>query len=299
VLTGEAEEGGARGSGEVRPAGRSCVGCVAASVSSYGHRRGDAPERAVVLLLALLLLLRCGDGDSGEPEAARVCGCGCGSLYGALGLERLGAAAMPWRPCHGHMARIRRLRREIKVCGAGGRGAGKRERARAVTVGCHEAGRRGRPVTQAGAEVLGKRGSCGYGSLSRSGATQQRGASGGRVLLRASGGREKLTGGARASAAPREGEGARGGASVGGLGYCCWSKPTGEQRQATRGAGRLPGLLVGPCPSVNGPEVRHTPWLGETPRSKQPELNMYLNTRKQSLVKIHYTSGATVIHSFI
>jgi hypothetical protein len=34
---------------------------------------------------------------------------------------------------------------------------------------------------------------------------------------------------------------------------CCRSKPTGEQRQATRGAGRLPGLLVGPGPSVNGP----------------------------------------------
>jgi hypothetical protein len=37
----------------------------------------------------------------------------------------------------------------------------------------------------------------------------------------------------------------------------------------------------------------------EMPRPKQPELNMYLNTRKQSLVKIHYTSGATVIHSLI
>jgi hypothetical protein len=33
---------------------------------------------------------------------------------------------------------------------------------------------------------------------------------------------------------------------------CCRSKSTGEQRQATRGAGRLPGLLVGPSPSVNG-----------------------------------------------
>jgi hypothetical protein len=44
---------------------------------------------------------------------------------------------------------------------------------------------------------------------------------------------------------------------------CCRSKPTGEQRQATRGAGRLPGLLVGPSPSVNGPRVQHTPWLGE------------------------------------
>jgi hypothetical protein len=44
---------------------------------------------------------------------------------------------------------------------------------------------------------------------------------------------------------------------------CCQSKPTGEQRQATRGAGRLPGLLVGPGPSVNGPEVRHMHWLDE------------------------------------
>jgi hypothetical protein len=34
---------------------------------------------------------------------------------------------------------------------------------------------------------------------------------------------------------------------------CCRSKPTGEQRQATRGAERLPGQLVDPGPSVNGP----------------------------------------------
>jgi hypothetical protein len=44
---------------------------------------------------------------------------------------------------------------------------------------------------------------------------------------------------------------------------CCRSKPTGEQRQATREAGRLPGLLVGPGPLINGPEVWHTPRLGE------------------------------------
>jgi hypothetical protein len=37
----------------------------------------------------------------------------------------------------------------------------------------------------------------------------------------------------------------------------CRSKPTGEQRQATLGAGRLPGLLVGPGPSVNGPVILH------------------------------------------
>src|SRR3954464_1052338 len=35
---------------------------------------------------------------------------------------------------------------------------------------------------------------------------------------------------------------------------CCLPKPTGEQRRATRRAGRLPGLLVGPGPSGNGPQ---------------------------------------------
>jgi hypothetical protein len=39
----------------------------------------------------------------------------------------------------------------------------------------------------------------------------------------------------------------------GGINICCRSKPTGKQRQATRGTGRLLGLLVGPGPSVNGP----------------------------------------------
>jgi hypothetical protein len=48
---------------------------------------------------------------------------------------------------------------------------------------------------------------------------------------------------------------------------CCRSKPTGEQRQATRGAGRLPGRLVGPGPSVNGPAIWRTPWLGVTRRA--------------------------------
>jgi hypothetical protein len=37
-------------------------------------------------------------------------------------------------------------------------------------------------------------------------------------------------------------------------GVCCLSKPTGEQRRATRRAGRLPGLLVGPGPLGNGPQ---------------------------------------------
>jgi hypothetical protein len=42
---------------------------------------------------------------------------------------------------------------------------------------------------------------------------------------------------------------------------CCRSKPAGEQWQATRGAGRLPGWLVGLGPSVNGPVIWRTPWL--------------------------------------
>jgi hypothetical protein len=49
--------------------------------------------------------------------------------------------------------------------------------------------------------------------------------------------------------------------------HCCRSKPTGEQRQATRGAGRLPGRLAGPGPSVNGPAIRHMPWLGVARRA--------------------------------
>jgi hypothetical protein len=46
-----------------------------------------------------------------------------------------------------------------------------------------------------------------------------------------------------------------------GLAPCCWSKPAGEQRQATRGAGRLPGLLVGPDPLVNDPRSGTRPGL--------------------------------------
>jgi hypothetical protein len=38
---------------------------------------------------------------------------------------------------------------------------------------------------------------------------------------------------------------------------CCRSKPTSEQRQATQGAGRLVGLLVGPGPSVKARDPAH------------------------------------------
>src|SRR3954468_2952566 len=39
---------------------------------------------------------------------------------------------------------------------------------------------------------------------------------------------------------------------------CFLPKPTGEQRRATRRAGRLPGLLVGPGASDNGPQSSGT-----------------------------------------
>jgi hypothetical protein len=41
------------------------------------------------------------------------------------------------------------------------------------------------------------------------------------------------------------------------LTYCCRSKSAGEQRQATRGAGRLPGLLVGPGPRSTTRDQAH------------------------------------------
>jgi hypothetical protein len=48
---------------------------------------------------------------------------------------------------------------------------------------------------------------------------------------------------------------------------CCQSKPTSEQRPATRGAGRLPRLLVGPSPSVNGPRSGTRPGFGVARRA--------------------------------
>jgi hypothetical protein len=43
---------------------------------------------------------------------------------------------------------------------------------------------------------------------------------------------------------------------------CCRSTPTAEQRQATRGAGRLPERLASPGPSVNGPGSGTRPGFG-------------------------------------
>jgi hypothetical protein len=76
---------------------------------------------------------------------------GCGAGPDAEG----GDARRPW---HGHAARIPRLRREARVCGAGGRGVGEKGGARAVALRCRGAGTGARGVTQAsGAQRKGER----------------------------------------------------------------------------------------------------------------------------------------------
>jgi hypothetical protein len=54
---------------------------------------------------------------------------------------------------------------------------------------------------------------------------------------------------------------------------CCRSKPAGEQRQATRGAGRLSELLVGPGPSVNVLKSGTRPgvWVAGVPPDLVPD----------------------------
>jgi hypothetical protein len=89
------------------------------------------------------------------------------------------------RPCCGHAARIRRLRRGARVYGAGDHGAGEKGApARAVTPGCRGAGRRAGRADDAserghGGRERGKGGRDGYGPVSRSGAAG--GVSGGQV----------------------------------------------------------------------------------------------------------------------
>jgi hypothetical protein len=80
---------------------------------------------------------------------------------------------------------------------------------------CRGAGA-GARAGDAGERGHGEKGSGSFAILSRGGGERRRGAERSRV---AAGGRKgKLTGGARSSAAPGEGEGACGGAAVGGLG---------------------------------------------------------------------------------
>jgi hypothetical protein len=64
-----------------------------------------------------------------------------------------------------------------------------------------------------------------------------------------------------------------GGEAPSSLRPCCRSKPTGEQRQATRGAGWLTGLLVGPGPSVNGPRSGTSSgfWVASVPPDLVPD----------------------------
>jgi hypothetical protein len=80
---------------------------------------------------------------------------------------------------------------------------------------------------------------------------------------------------------------------------CCRSKPIGEQRQATREAGRLPRRLVGPGPSVNGPEVRHTPWLDEM-LGVPPDLYLIREVKKSlSVISLHAQPCQTLVRAAI
>jgi hypothetical protein len=104
-LIGRAEEGGARGSIEVRPVGRSHAGCAAALVSSCGRRLGEDAPAAVAASSSSsssppsspLLVWRRRKGKG--ARVARVCGAATSGFYGAtLGLAawaRTPRAAMP------------------------------------------------------------------------------------------------------------------------------------------------------------------------------------------------------------
>jgi hypothetical protein len=109
------------------------------------------------------------------------------------------------RSCHGHAARIRRLRRGIRVCGVGGRGAGEKGgRAREVTPGCRRA-ERVRPAGNAsGSRGAGEKGGAAVMAFYRE--VWANGDAGGASGARAARGRVKLMGGSRPSATPGEGK---------------------------------------------------------------------------------------------
>jgi hypothetical protein len=153
-----------------------------------GHRLGEAPGRGVLLLLARLLLLLlsslflwCGDGGMERGTGARALGGGLGGfLWGGprvcgAGLDTEGSDAR--RPCHGHAVRIRQLLRGVRVCGAGGRGVGKK--------GGHTRGRLRWAVAERGVHA----GSDGDASGSRG--TWERGSGGCSVLSRGGGERRR------------------------------------------------------------------------------------------------------------
>jgi hypothetical protein len=128
-LTDGAEEGGARGSGEVRPAGRSRAGCAAASVSSFGagsvkmlrRRRWRPPPRA---LLLLLLLSWCGGGGKGKAGRLGFGGAARALIPDARVWERLRPGVLDGRAgTRGGIAAARasRARAAVKARWKGGR----------------------------------------------------------------------------------------------------------------------------------------------------------------------------------
>jgi hypothetical protein len=153
-LTGGAEEEGARGSGEARPAGRGCAGRAAVLMSSYGAPAwwscgggvgGVLLARLRVLLLfalLLLLLLSLSGAATAEGKQGRgwlgFLGGGRGVLMGAA-LALAAQARTPWAAMPGVRAMATRHASGGCVAGlgfggVGGRGAGKRgARGRAVT----------------------------------------------------------------------------------------------------------------------------------------------------------------------
>jgi hypothetical protein len=151
-LTGEAGAEGAPGSGEARPAGRGRAGCAAASVSSYGRRRGDALGGVGVLLLELFSSsssLGCGDGgrETGA-RVARVSGGGSGGSYTRRRGSSAAAAEAFWRP-----------RRDTwRHRGAEGARLGLGFAAQAVALRCRgaETGGRGLQVTRGSGAAAGK-----------------------------------------------------------------------------------------------------------------------------------------------
>jgi hypothetical protein len=189
------------------------------------RRRWPSPPRAAPSP-PLLLVRRRREGEAGRLGFGGAAGA---LIPGARVWERLRPAVLDGRArTRGGIAVARASQARVAVKARWKRGA------RAVALSCHEAGRRaGWRVTQASGaaaeEEKGKRRVWRLRPLSRSG--RAAGGASGAGLLREEE-RGKLTGGARSSAAPGEGEGAHRGAAVGGLGRVgrVWKEGEGNEK---------------------------------------------------------------------